>query len=77
MPWSKAMASTVAAGAAGGWPADGFDAACTSASLARALHDHAVDDALDGVRERFGSAAITRAVLLGRDQGQTVPLLPD
>ena len=37
----------------------------------------AVDDALDGVRERFGSAAITRAVLLGRDQGQSVPLLPD
>ena len=32
---------------------------------------------LDGVRERFGSAAITRAVLLGRDQGQSVPLLPD
>jgi DNA polymerase IV len=37
----------------------------------------AVDDALDGVRERFGSAAITRAVLLGRDQGFSVPLLPD
>jgi len=37
----------------------------------------AVDDALDGVRERFGSAAITRAVLLGRDHGQSVPLLPD
>jgi DNA polymerase IV len=37
----------------------------------------AVDDALDGVRERFGSAAITRAVLLGRDQGRSVPLLPD
>ena len=26
---------------------------------------------------RFGSTAITRAVLLGRDQGMTVPLLPD
>ena len=32
---------------------------------------------LDGVRDRFGSAAITRAVLLGRDQGISVPLLPD
>ena len=33
--------------------------------------------ALDGVRERFGSAAVTRAVLLGRDEGMSVPLLPD
>src|SRR5438067_7122798 len=37
----------------------------------------AVDAAVDGVRKRFGSAAITRAVLLGRDQGLSVPLLPD
>jgi DNA polymerase-4 len=37
----------------------------------------ALDVALDGVRERFGTAAVTRAVLLGRDQGITVPLLPD
>jgi DNA polymerase-4 len=37
----------------------------------------ALDAALDAVRERFGTAAITRAVLLGRDQGLTVPLLPD
>ena len=29
------------------------------------------------IRDRFGSAAITRAVLLGRDHGLTVPLLPD
>ena len=38
---------------------------------------YAVDAALDKVRDRFGSAAITRAVLLGRDQGPSVPLLPD
>ena len=38
---------------------------------------HALDAALDDVRDRFGSAAITRAVLLGRDQGLSVPLLPD
>jgi DNA polymerase-4 len=36
-----------------------------------------VDGALDRVRERFGSTAITRAVLLGRDTRQAVPLLPD
>jgi DNA polymerase IV len=38
---------------------------------------HALDDALDAVRKRFGFEAITRGVLLGRDQGQSVPLLPD
>jgi DNA polymerase-4 len=37
----------------------------------------ALDAAIDEVRDRFGSAAITRAVLLGRDQGLTMPLLPD
>jgi DNA polymerase-4 len=37
----------------------------------------ALDATLDTVRERYGSAAITRAVLLGRDQGLEVPLLPD
>ena len=37
----------------------------------------ALDAALDDVRERFGSSAVTRAVLLGRSQGFTVPLLPD
>jgi DNA polymerase-4 len=36
-----------------------------------------LDAALDAVRDRFGSSAITRAVLLGRDQGLSVPLLPD
>ena len=37
----------------------------------------ALDAALDEVRDRFGSAAITRGVLLGRDPGFTMPLLPD
>jgi len=37
----------------------------------------ALDAALDQVRGRFGNDAITRAVLLGRDPGLTVPLLPD
>ena len=29
------------------------------------------------VRERFGSAAVTRAAQLGRDPGLSVPMLPD
>jgi DNA polymerase-4 len=37
----------------------------------------ALDAAVDEVRERFGVGALTRGVLLGRDQGFTVPLLPD
>ncbi|HEY6067429.1 MAG TPA: DNA polymerase IV [Gaiellaceae bacterium] len=37
----------------------------------------ALDAAVDEVRDRFGTAAITRAVLLGRDPGLTMPLLPD
>jgi DNA polymerase-4 len=37
----------------------------------------ALDGAMDDVRDRFGSSAITRAVLLGRDVGISVPLLPD
>jgi DNA polymerase-4 len=37
----------------------------------------ALDAALDDIRHRYGSAAVTRAVLLGRDQGVAVPLLPD
>ena len=36
-----------------------------------------LDAALDAVRERFGTTAVTRAVLLGRDPGLTIPLLPD
>jgi DNA polymerase-4 len=36
-----------------------------------------LDAALDEIRDRFGSTAITPAVLLGRDQGPAVPLLPD
>jgi DNA polymerase-4 len=37
----------------------------------------AIDATLDIVRDRFGAEAITRAVLLGRNQGVTMPLLPD
>jgi DNA polymerase IV len=37
----------------------------------------ALDATIDTVRERFGTEAITRGVLLGRDTGEPVPLLPD
>jgi DNA polymerase IV len=37
----------------------------------------ALDTALDEVRERFGTDAVTRAVLVGRDPGIAMPLLPD
>jgi DNA polymerase IV len=36
-----------------------------------------LDVALDKVRDRFGTSAITRGVLVGRDRGISVPLLPD
>jgi DNA polymerase-4 len=36
-----------------------------------------LDTALDGVRERFGSQAITRAVLLDHEEGPVMPRLPD
>ena len=38
---------------------------------------YALDAALDEIRLRFGSNAVTRAVLLGRRPGLTMPLLPD
>ena len=37
----------------------------------------ALDSALDSLRDRFGTNAITRGVLLGRSQGIEVPQLPD
>ena len=40
-------------------------------------HLDALDAALDNLRDRYGTQAITRAVLLGRSPGLEVPLLPD
>ena len=37
----------------------------------------ALDLALDEVKERFGTNAVTRAVLVGRSPGISMPLLPD
>ena len=47
-------------------------------SLALDGHDHRrLDHVLDDVRGRFGTAAVVRASLLGRDDGRSVPVLPD
>jgi len=37
----------------------------------------ALDQAVDEIRDRYGTAAITRAVLLRRRPGLEMPLLPD
>jgi DNA polymerase-4 len=37
----------------------------------------ALDTALDDVREKFGTKAVTRGTLLGRDPGLEMPMLPD
>jgi len=55
---------------------------CSDAAIQLALpfdgHDSiALDAAVDRIRERFGTAVLTRAVLIGRDPGVSVPLLPD
>jgi DNA polymerase IV len=39
--------------------------------------EEALDAAVDAIRDRYGSAAIVRAVLLGRDPAFSMPLLPD
>ncbi|TMK82842.1 MAG: DNA polymerase IV [Actinobacteria bacterium] len=36
-----------------------------------------LDETLDSIRDRFGTQAITRGTLVGRDPGPWVPLLPD
>jgi DNA polymerase-4 len=38
---------------------------------------YAVDLAVDDVRRRYGNAALTRGVLVGRDPGLEMPMLPD
>ncbi|MEX2622707.1 MAG: DNA polymerase IV [Acidimicrobiia bacterium] len=36
-----------------------------------------LDLAIDDLHDRFGSSSVTRAVLLGKDPGLTIPMLPD
>lgn len=40
-------------------------------------HLDALDSALDNLRDRIGTAAITRGVLLDRERGIEMPRLPD
>ncbi|WP_084037942.1 DNA polymerase IV [Demequina sp. NBRC 110053] len=39
--------------------------------------DAKLDGAIDAVRDRFGSSAVTRAALIGRDPGLSAPRLPE
>jgi DNA polymerase-4 len=52
---------------------------CDARGAQLSFFDHAaeLDFAVDAIRERYGSAALTRGVLVGKDPGITVPLLPD
>jgi DNA polymerase-4 len=40
-------------------------------------HDTRIDAAIDEVRDRFGSDAVTSALLVGRERGIEMPMLPD
>jgi DNA polymerase IV len=53
------------------------DADCIQLTLSEDWRPHALDAALDEVRDRYGAAAIMRAVLVDRDPGIAMPLLPD
>jgi DNA polymerase-4 len=53
------------------------DAALQLALPFRRTSGGELDRALDDVRDRFGTRAVTRAALLGRDPGFSVPMLPD
>ena len=39
--------------------------------------DEVLDAAIDDIRDRFGKASLTRAVLVDRDEGVSMPMLPD
>jgi DNA polymerase IV len=54
------------------------DALPRQLALALDVRDNGeLDEAIDSVRERFGSRALTRGVLVGRGEGIEMPLLPD
>ena len=67
-------ASDVTALLAGASPATSAIAAHVD-EIVRGLKS--IPKSLDDVRERFGSKALTRAVMLGRAPGIEMPLLPD
>lgn len=45
--------------------------------FAEAVDMTSVDAAIDRVRGRYGNSAVTRGVLVGRDRGLEMPMLPD
>ena len=53
----------------------------SDANVQPSLFDEVADDrldiAMDAVRDRFGSTALTRAATLGRELNPSVPILPD
>jgi DNA polymerase-4 len=53
------------------------DAGRVQLTLTEDWRPYALDAALDEVRERFGLSSVTRGVVVGRDQGLAMPLLPD
>jgi DNA polymerase-4 len=53
------------------------DADRVQLTLTEDWRPHALDAAVDTVKDRYGSAAVMRAILVGRDQGISMPLLPD
>ncbi len=53
------------------------DAGAAQLRLPFGRDEEALDAVLDEVRERFGSSAITRGALVGRERGWSMPLLPD
>ncbi len=55
---------------------DDDDAVQLAFPFERAAGD-ALDRALDDVRDRFGVSMVSRASLLGRDRGWSMPMLPD
>jgi DNA polymerase-4 len=58
-------------------PFDGPGGGPSSRRFARPCDALALDTAVDGVRRRYGNAALMRAVLLHRDPGLDMPHLPD
>lgn len=55
---------------------DNADAVQMTLPFERAASER-LDEAVDAVRDRFGSASMTRASTIGSDAGYTVPMLPD